>query len=61
MSPHGWHAALLAKLYVPAVQLVQEVAPATDIVPGAQLAQLSDDEFDQAVLYLPAPHGWRGG
>jgi hypothetical protein len=61
LVPHGWHAAMLANLYVPAVQLVQEVAPATDIVPAAQLAQLSADEFDQAVLYLPVPHGWRRG
>ena len=62
LVPHGWHAFMVANLYFPAPQSGQEVEPATvDNFPASQLAQLSADEFDQAELYLPVPHGWRRG
>jgi hypothetical protein len=62
LVPHDWHAVMPLNLYFPAPQSGQEVEPTTvESFPASQLAQLSADEFDQAVLYLPVPHGWRRG
>ena len=61
LAPHDVHPVAEAKLYVPAAQAVQAIAPSVEKVPAEQDEQPSCTVATVPVASnVPAAHPWRG-